>query len=168
MIRESCLRRQCQPACFQQREIPERTWHVFSYPRERTSMNNVPPFLVEGDMRRKQSPVGSGHRGRITPHEFVERARVDAARGMLKASERALKAVAFDCGFGNADPMRAAFVQRLGVAPHQYRSSFRPGANAAHKLPQSEGVFAEPGGRKVPKGAVGDGAYLWPCFNRFS
>ncbi|WP_447757549.1 GlxA family transcriptional regulator [Sphingopyxis fribergensis] len=64
----------------------------------------------------------------ITPHEFVERARVDAARGMLEASERALKAVAFDCGFGSADRMRAIFVQRLGVTPHQYRASFRPAA----------------------------------------
>jgi transcriptional regulator GlxA family with amidase domain len=63
----------------------------------------------------------------ITPHEFVERVRVDAARGMLEASDRALKAVAFDCGFGTADRMRAIFAQRLGVTPHQYRASFRPG-----------------------------------------
>ncbi len=57
------------------------------------------------------------------------KARVDAARGMLEASERALKAVAFDCGFGTADRMRAIFTQRLGVTPHQYRTSFRPGRN---------------------------------------
>jgi transcriptional regulator GlxA family with amidase domain len=63
----------------------------------------------------------------ITPHEFVERARVDAARAMLEGSERVLKAVAFDCGFGTTDRMRAIFAQRLGVTPHQYRSSFRPG-----------------------------------------
>ncbi|QNQ09791.1 GlxA family transcriptional regulator [Sphingomonas alpina] len=61
----------------------------------------------------------------ITPHEFVERARVDAARNLLEGTGLALKAVAFDCGFGTADRMRAVFVQRLGISPAQYRASFR-------------------------------------------
>jgi transcriptional regulator GlxA family with amidase domain len=62
----------------------------------------------------------------ITPHEFIERARVDAARMMLEGSDRPLKAVAFDCGFGSADRMRIVFSTRLGVTPVQYRASFRP------------------------------------------
>jgi transcriptional regulator GlxA family with amidase domain len=61
----------------------------------------------------------------ITPHEFIERARVDAARMMLEGSDRPLKAVAFDCGFGSADRMRIVFGTRLGVTPAQYRASFR-------------------------------------------
>jgi transcriptional regulator GlxA family with amidase domain len=61
----------------------------------------------------------------ITPHEFVERARVDAARMMLEGGDRPLKAVAFDCGFGSADRMRIVFSTRLGVTPVQYRASFR-------------------------------------------
>lgn len=60
-----------------------------------------------------------------TPHEFIERARVDAARMMLEGSDRPLKAVAFDCGFGSADRMRIVFSTRLGVTPVQYRASFR-------------------------------------------
>jgi transcriptional regulator GlxA family with amidase domain len=60
----------------------------------------------------------------ITPHEFVSRARIDAARMMLEASDRALKAVAFDCGFVTADRMRLVFAERLGVTPAQYRTSF--------------------------------------------
>ena len=43
----------------------------------------------------------------ITPHEFVERARVDAARMRLESSIQPLKSVAYDCGFGTADRMRA-------------------------------------------------------------
>jgi transcriptional regulator GlxA family with amidase domain len=62
----------------------------------------------------------------ITPHEFIERARVDAARMMLEGSDRPVKAVAFDCGFGSADRMRIVFTTRLGVTPVQYRASFRP------------------------------------------
>jgi transcriptional regulator GlxA family with amidase domain len=61
----------------------------------------------------------------ITPHEFIERARIDAARMMLEASDRPLKTVAFDCGFGSADRMRIVFSNRLGVTPAQYRASFR-------------------------------------------
>ncbi|CCA92538.1 GlxA family transcriptional regulator [Novosphingobium sp. PP1Y] len=61
----------------------------------------------------------------ITPHEFVERARIDAARMLLEATRLPLKSVAFDCGFGTADRMRIAFAARLGVTPAQYRQSFQ-------------------------------------------
>ena len=65
----------------------------------------------------------------ITPHEFVERARIDAARMLLEGSDRPLKAVAHDCGFGTADRMRVVFSARLGVSPAQYRASFRRSGN---------------------------------------
>lgn len=61
----------------------------------------------------------------ITPHEFVERARIDAARKLLEGSDRPLKTIAYDCGFGTADRMRIVFTDRLGVTPAQYRTSFR-------------------------------------------
>jgi len=64
----------------------------------------------------------------ITPHEFIERARVDTARMLLEGTTLPLKSVAFDCGFATADRMRAVFVSRLGVTPAQYRASFRHGA----------------------------------------
>ena len=62
----------------------------------------------------------------ITPHEFVERARIDAARRLLEGSDRALKAIAYDCGFGSGDRMRLVFSERLGVTPAQYRAAFQP------------------------------------------
>jgi transcriptional regulator GlxA family with amidase domain len=61
----------------------------------------------------------------VTPHEFIERARVDAARKLLESSGAALKAVAYDCGFGTADRMRIVFTKRIGVTPMQYRERFR-------------------------------------------
>ncbi|WP_455274949.1 GlxA family transcriptional regulator [Rhizobium herbae] len=61
----------------------------------------------------------------ITPHEFVERARIDAARNLLESTDLSLKAIAFDCGFGVSDRMRIVFSQRLGVTPAQYRASFK-------------------------------------------
>ncbi len=61
----------------------------------------------------------------MTPHEFIERARVDAARMLLEGSDAALKTVAYDCGFGTPDRMRTVFRDRLGVSPAQYRASFQ-------------------------------------------
>jgi transcriptional regulator GlxA family with amidase domain len=61
----------------------------------------------------------------MTPHEFIERARIDTARMLLEGGDTALKGVAFECGFGTADRMRVVFTERLGVSPAQYRSSFR-------------------------------------------
>jgi transcriptional regulator GlxA family with amidase domain len=60
-----------------------------------------------------------------TPHEFLERSRVDAARNLLEGSDLQLKTVAYDRGFGTADRMRAVFTQRLTVTPAPYRASFR-------------------------------------------
>ena len=62
---------------------------------------------------------------RMTPAEFVEGARIDAARNLLEGSDMALKAVAYHSGFGSADRMRLAFARRLGVTPAQYRASFQ-------------------------------------------
>ena len=59
-----------------------------------------------------------------TPREFVEQARVDAARSLLETDDLALKAIAFDCGFGGVDRMRSIFMRRIGVTPAQYREHF--------------------------------------------
>ena len=61
----------------------------------------------------------------VTPAEFVQRARVDAARNLLEGGALAPKAIAYRCGFGSAARMRLVFAQRFGVTPNQYRDSFR-------------------------------------------
>ncbi|TFW24195.1 GlxA family transcriptional regulator [Duganella callida] len=63
----------------------------------------------------------------VTPAEFVQRARADAARNLLEGSELPLKTIAYRCGFGSAARMRLVFAQRFGVTPNQYRDSFRVG-----------------------------------------
>ena len=60
-----------------------------------------------------------------TPAEFVEGARIDAARNRLESSDMALKVVAYECGFSHAEHMRQVFVKRLGLTPTQYRQSCR-------------------------------------------
>lgn len=61
----------------------------------------------------------------MTPAEFVEAARLDAARRMLVDSTKPLQRIAFICGFGGVEGMRRAFVRNLGIAPLEYRKSFR-------------------------------------------
>lgn len=61
---------------------------------------------------------------RISPAEFVELARLDAARRSLEHAKKPLKTIAADCGFRDGPHMREAFRRRLGVSPQQYRSSF--------------------------------------------
>lgn len=62
----------------------------------------------------------------ITPSQFVERARVDAARSMLESSATPLKTIAYACGFVDSERMRRAFVRCIGVTPQQYRNTFNP------------------------------------------
>ncbi len=59
-----------------------------------------------------------------TPAQYVERARVDAARAMLEGTRKPLKLIAHECGFGNPKRMREVFVKRLGILPTQYRDQF--------------------------------------------
>jgi transcriptional regulator GlxA family with amidase domain len=70
---------------------------------------------------------------RVTPAEFVERARVNAARVLLERGTEPLKTIAHRCGFGSAARMRMAFVKHLGVTGVQYRQHF--GAFVGHDLP---------------------------------
>jgi transcriptional regulator GlxA family with amidase domain len=68
----------------------------------------------------------------VTPHEFVERARVDVARNLLEVTVTPVKTIAYDCGFTSADRMRRVFASRFGVTPGQYRDSFRVAAPNPH------------------------------------
>ncbi|MCY1313644.1 HTH-type transcriptional regulator [compost metagenome] len=59
-----------------------------------------------------------------TPAEFVELARIDAARRLVEESNLPLKRLADEVGYGNVDGFRRAFFRRLGVTPSDYRARF--------------------------------------------
>ncbi len=59
-----------------------------------------------------------------TPAEFVERARIDAARRLAEESDLPAKRLADAVGYSNVDGFRRAFGRRLGVNLTEYRRRF--------------------------------------------
>jgi transcriptional regulator GlxA family with amidase domain len=66
----------------------------------------------------------------LTPGDYVEAARVEAARRILEEGDAPLKEVARKCGFSDQGGLRRAFVRRLDVTPAEYRETFRPAGAA--------------------------------------
>lgn len=56
-----------------------------------------------------------------TPAKAVERLRVEAARAAMEDGSPSLQRVARDCGFGDTERMRRAFVRLLGTTPSGVR-----------------------------------------------
>lgn len=61
----------------------------------------------------------------ISPAQYVERARVEAAADRLASTGDPLDLVARQSGFGSAETLRRAFLRVLGVSPGSYRARFR-------------------------------------------
>jgi transcriptional regulator GlxA family with amidase domain len=64
------------------------------------------------------------HEVGITPGEFVESSRIEAARRRLEESSDGVDSIASECGFGTRESMRRAFIRTLHVPPSAYRSRF--------------------------------------------
>ena len=56
-----------------------------------------------------------------TPSQYVMQVRVEAACRLLERTDRGLKQIAANAGFGSVDVMRRAFLRRLGLTPRRYR-----------------------------------------------
>ncbi len=59
-----------------------------------------------------------------TPARTVERLRVEAARLLLGDTDRPVKEIAGQCGFGSDETMRRAFLRQLETTPQAYRARF--------------------------------------------
>lgn len=60
----------------------------------------------------------------VSPIEFVESARMEAARRLLEDGDLPLKSIAGRVGFASEQSLRRLFLTRLGVAPEDYRARF--------------------------------------------
>ncbi|SOS33224.1 AraC family transcriptional regulator [Pseudomonas syringae group genomosp. 3] len=69
---------------------------------------------------RRQFHKETGH----CPTEYIEKARLDKARTVLRDSDLPIKSVAYYCGFPSDDQMRTAFKKYLAITPKDYRDRF--------------------------------------------
>ncbi|MEV6154089.1 GlxA family transcriptional regulator [Nonomuraea sp. NPDC052129] len=60
-----------------------------------------------------------------TPGRFVRQARTEAAAHLLASTTLPMAGVAARCGFGTAETLRQAFVDRYGIPPSRYRLTQR-------------------------------------------
>lgn len=58
-----------------------------------------------------------------TPGRYVRQARTEAAAHLLATTSLPMAAVAVRCGFGTAETLRQAFIDRYGIPPSRYRLS---------------------------------------------
>ncbi len=61
----------------------------------------------------------------MTPAEYAEQARTDAARTKLTQGDLPVETIAQESGFGNTERMRRTFKRLFDVSPHDYRARFR-------------------------------------------
>jgi transcriptional regulator GlxA family with amidase domain len=60
----------------------------------------------------------------LTPGQFVQSSRLEAARRRLEESADGVDSIASECGFGTRESMRRAFLRTLRVPPSAYRNRF--------------------------------------------
>lgn len=77
-----------------------------------------------------QSGVSERHLNRLflaelgqTTARFIRDARTEAAANLLSSTDLPLARVAARCGFGTAETLRQAFVDKYGVSPSQFRKT---------------------------------------------
>ena len=64
----------------------------------------------------------------ITPAQYIEELRVEAAQTRLENSAHTIEAIARDCGFGTATSLRRSFDRQLRISPAEYRARFQSSA----------------------------------------
>ncbi|MGH1359318.1 MAG: GlxA family transcriptional regulator [Burkholderiaceae bacterium] len=72
----------------------------------------------------------------MTPAQYVEAARIQAARVALEQSDVAIEQIAIRSGFDQAERMRRAFQRHLGISASEYRERFRPGRTTIPAEPE--------------------------------
>ncbi len=95
--------------------------HVLAHLRDDLS---VPVLAARAGMSERTFARSFRSETGTTPAEFVENARIDAARRLAEESDLPGKRLADAVGYANVDGFRRAFARRLGVSLAEYRRRF--------------------------------------------
>ena len=60
-----------------------------------------------------------------TPHRHVQHLRLEAAKAMLRDTDKTTLDIAITCGFASASHLAAAFRRQFSQSPTEYRSFYR-------------------------------------------
>lgn len=63
----------------------------------------------------------------ITLHQYLNFLRVEAARDMLRNTDRPIMAVVYECGFESPRTFNRVFLEICGITPRQYRAGIAQG-----------------------------------------
>jgi transcriptional regulator GlxA family with amidase domain len=85
---------------------------------------SVPTLAAQAGMSERNFARTFRSETGTTPAEFVENARIDAARRLAEETDLPAKRLADAVGYGNVDGFRRAFGRRLGVSLVEYRRRF--------------------------------------------
>ena len=94
----------------------------------------------------------------LTPGQFIERARLQKALGLLEDSTLPLKTIAFHCGFASDEQMRKVFKKQLSITAREYRQRRLKG-------PRSQSTTACRLNRPARVGSVGSPLARTATFN---
>ena len=94
-----------------------------------------PSCRTSGDRRSwKDWPIGSGSTRTLnrrfkaatgeTPLEFLQKARIERARGLLETSRLSFDQIVERVGYEDGSSFRRLFKRAVGISPHEYRRRF--------------------------------------------
>ena len=112
--------------------------HLAAQTAEKSSVRELQDYVLAHLRNDLSVPVLAAHAGMsernfartfrsetgTTPAEFVENARIDAARRLAEDTDLPAKRLADAVGYANVDGFRRAFGRRLGVSLVEYRRRF--------------------------------------------
>jgi transcriptional regulator GlxA family with amidase domain len=69
----------------------------------------------------------------ITPIEYLQKTRIEAAKRLLEQTGNSILAVMLDCGYNDVKAFRKVFRKEVGLTPTEYRGKFSGGNRKAMK-----------------------------------
>ncbi|SFF00985.1 Transcriptional regulator GlxA family, contains an amidase domain and an AraC-type DNA-binding HTH domain [Chitinophaga sp. CF118] len=90
--------------------------------------NTVEAFMEDIPASRRNFVRRFKHATGITPIEYLQKTRVEAAKRLLEQTGNSILAVMLDCGYNDIKAFRKVFRKEVGLTPTEYRVKFSGGS----------------------------------------
>lgn len=109
-------------------EVQQRMETSFQEARNVESFMENIPASRRNFVRRFKQATG------ITPIEYLQKTRIEAAKKMLERTSNSILTVMLDCGYNDIKAFRKVFRKEVGLTPTEYRLKFAGSRNANTSL----------------------------------